>query len=133
MKKKTSRPRIEDQAHYQKIGRLRKPIAGEINKPSADIYVDDNHLKHILNEHKDDLAKVGLTPLMFVDVVVNTFNRIYKQKGRRSILLVHWNCVAKVSIIELNFALKDNFYEVKTAFIRDKDRFKDENLLWEKK
>ena len=133
MKKKTSRPRIEDQAHYQKIGRLRKPVADEINKPSADIYIDDNHLKHIFNRHKTELAKLGLTPLMFVDLVISKFNRIYKKESRHSILLVQWNGIAKVAAIELNFAFKDEFYEIKTGFTRDKKYFREDDLLWKKK
>jgi hypothetical protein len=133
MKKKTSRPRIEDQAHYQKIGRLRKPVADEINQPSADIYIDDNHLKHILIRHKEDLEKLGFTPLAFVDLVVGKFNRIYKLEGRQSIWLVRWNGIAKVTVIELNFALKEGFYEIKTAFVAPKSRFKNCILLWKKK
>ena len=65
MKKKTvSHPRIEDQAHYHKIGRLRKSIADQINKAPVNIYIDDNHLKHILIQHKKELAKIGFTPLI---------------------------------------------------------------------
>ena len=39
MKQKTptNHPRIEDQKHYKKIGRLRKSIADAIYQPAADI------------------------------------------------------------------------------------------------
>ncbi|MCL2416847.1 MAG: hypothetical protein FWD02_02805 [Bacteroidales bacterium] len=134
MKKKTTAgsSRIEYQRQYRKIGRLRSPIARAIGKTPADIYIDDSHIKHIFNRHKDELAKLGLTPLMFVDLVIDKFNRIYKQEGRQSFFLVHWNCVPKVTVIELNFAFKAGFYEIKTAFTRDKKYFKNENLLWKK-
>ncbi|MDR0436806.1 MAG: hypothetical protein LBH22_00735 [Bacteroidales bacterium] len=133
MKKKTTHTRIKEQRQYQKIGRLRKSIADKIGKPAADIYIDDNHLKHIFNQHKNELAKIGLTPLMFVNLVIDKFNRIYKQESRQSFFLVQWNCIAKVTVIELNFAFKNGFYEIKTAFTRDKKNFKKENLIWEKK
>jgi len=111
-KRTTNHPRIEDQKHYKKIGRLRKPIAEAIGKVPADIYIDDNHIKHIFEQHKNELTKLGLTPLMFVDLVIDKFNRIYKQDSRQSFFLVHWNCLPKVTVIELNFALKIGFYEV---------------------
>jgi len=133
MKKKTAnRPQIEDQLQYKKVGRLRKRIADAIGKSPADIYIDDNHIKHIFEQHKNELTKLGLTPLMFVGLVIGKFNRIYKQHSRQSFFLVHWNCVPKVTVIELNFAFKTGFYEIKTAFTRNKKFFKDENLIWKK-
>jgi len=131
--KAPNRPRIEDQKQYKKIGRLRKPIADIIGEPAADVYIDDNHLKHIFFEHKNELAKVGLTPLMFVDLVVNNFNRVYKSNNKRSLLLVQWNGTPKVTAIELNLAFKDVFYEINTAFIKRKETFKNLKLLWKKK
>ncbi len=122
---------IEHQSHYQKIGRLRKPIADHIGRKPADIYIDENHLKHIFSRHKEDLAKIGLTPQMFIDLVVNNFNRIYKGSGQ-SILLVEWSGAPKIVAIELNLAFRKGFYEVKTAFMKPKNKFKQEYLLWEK-
>jgi hypothetical protein len=131
MKKKTSLPRIEDQAHYRKVGRLRKPVADEIGKPAANIYVDENHLKHIFINHKNELAQIGFTPIMFLDTVLNNFNRIYKG-NRNALILVKWNGTPKVAVIELNLALRKGFYEVLTAYVRAKGSFKNAQLLWEK-
>ncbi len=93
--------KIQNQQHYTKIGRLRKPIANKIRRKAADIYIDENHLKHIFNRHKTELAKLGLTPLMLVDLVVNGFNQIYKSNTTNSILLVKWNGIPQVVVIEL--------------------------------
>jgi len=130
-KKPTSRPRIEDQRHYKKIGKLKKSIADQIHKPSVNIYVDDNHIKHIFNRHKDELEKIGFTPMMFVNAVVSNFNRIYKGHGN-ALQLVVWNGKANVAIVEINSALEKDFYEVKTAFVRKKRRFEKDVLLWKK-
>ncbi len=124
--------KIENQAQYTKIGRLRKPIADKIRRKSADIYVDENHLKHILLNHKAELAKLGLTPFMLVDLVVNGFNRIYKSNTTNSLFLVKWNGAPNVVVIGLNFAFKKEFYEVKTAFVKNKERFENLKLLWQK-
>ena len=123
---------IKEQEQYERIGRLRKPIADSIGRKAADIYLDHNHLRHVFSKHREDLAELGLTPKVFIDLVVNGFNRIYKGTGH-SLLLVIWNGKAKVVAIELNFALKKEFYEVKTATIYRKDFFKDENLMWIKR
>ncbi|MCL2414001.1 MAG: hypothetical protein FWC94_01955 [Bacteroidales bacterium] len=131
-KRTTNRPQIEDQKHYKRIGRLRKSIADAIGKIPADIYIDDNHLKHILNRHKTDLAKFGFTPLMFVDAVVSNFNRIYQGDGD-ALQLVIWNGNAKVTIVEINSALKKEFYEVKTALTKEKRHLESKKLLWKKK
>jgi len=132
MKKKTAnRPQIEDQTHYEKIGKLRKPIADQIRRKSADIYISENHIKHIFEQHKQELKQVGLTPKMFVDIVIGNFNRIYKGAGN-SLLLVLWNGKPKSTAIEMNYALQKGFYEVKTATIMRKEFFKTKELLWEK-
>ncbi|MCL2413376.1 MAG: hypothetical protein FWC98_04470 [Bacteroidales bacterium] len=133
MKKKTkNHPQIEDQRHYKKIGKLKKSIADQIGRETADIYVCENHLKHIFNRHEAELASVGLTPQMFVDLVVNNFNRIYKG-DRNAVLLVLWNGRPKATVIEMNYALQRGFYEIKTATIMRKDFFENKILLWRKK
>jgi hypothetical protein len=123
--------KIQEQIHYTKVGRLRKPIADQIRRKSADIFIDENHLVHIFNRHRLELEQVGLEPKMFVNLVVNNFNRIYKGKGT-SILLVLWNGNPKVTAIEMNYALKNGFYEVRTATVMRKEFFNDNALLWTK-
>lgn len=123
---------IEEQKQYKKVGRLRAPIAAAIGKKTADIYLNEKQLKHIFYRHAEDLAYFGLTPKLFVDLVVKGFNRIYKGSGR-SLLLVLWNGKPQVVAIELNFALKKEFYEVKTASVYRKEFFDNKQLLWSKK
>ena len=125
-------PTIEAQAHYQKVGRLRKPIADAINRKAADIYISDNHLKHIFNKHRAELELVGLTPKIFVDLVVSGFNRIYKGV-ENSLWLVIYNGSSQVVVIDMNYALKKGFYEVKTATVVNKNNLKSKELLWIKK
>jgi len=132
MKKKTvNRPQIEDQTHYKKIGRLKKTIADQINRKTADIYINENYLKHIFLQHQTELTQLGLTPKMFIDLVVNGFNRIYKGSGN-SLLLVLWNGKPKSTAIEMNFALQKGFYEVKTATVMSKIFLSRKKLLWKK-
>ncbi|MDR1739496.1 MAG: hypothetical protein LBR45_01900 [Bacteroidales bacterium] len=124
--------KIQYQVHYTKVGRLSATVAKQIRKKAADIYVDENHVKHIFNRHSGQLKEIGFTPLVFLEVVMSGYNRIYKGNGQ-SLLLAKWNGVPKIAAIEMNFALKKEFYEVKTAFIKAKEKFKEEDLLWQKK
>ena len=118
--------------NYQKVGRLRMPVAKAIHRKAANIYVDDNHLRHITNTHSLEFEALGLDAITFVTLVVNGFNRIYKGSGK-SLLLVIYNGKPKVTAIELNFALKKGFYEVKTATVMRKAFLNEDKHLWTKK
>jgi len=131
-KQTANRSRIEEQRHYRKVGRLSPTIAKAIRRKSADIYIDENHITHIFNRHEKELASIGFTPMMFLNAIINNFNRVYKG-NRNALILVKWNGVPKVVIIELNLALKEGFYEVLTALIRAKKSLKTKDLLWQKK
>ena len=122
---------IEEQPHYIKVGRLRKPIADKIQRKAANIFVSENHLRHIALEHGAQLAAMGLTPISLIGFVLGGFNRVYKGTGR-SLLLVVYGEKAKLIAIELNFALKKEFYEVKTAFVASLRYLSDDKLLWQK-
>jgi len=65
-------------------------------------------------------------------LVVKGFNQIYKAK-RQALYLVMQNGKLNVVVIEMNYALKKGFYEVKTATVIRKDFFNSKELLWEKK
>jgi hypothetical protein len=116
------------QTNYIKVGRLSQPVAKIIRRKSADIYIDDNHLKHIALRHGKELEAIGFDAMTFVLLVVKNYNRIYKGTGT-SLLLVMYNGKPKVTAIELNLALKQGFYEVKTATIMKKSYLKEDSLL----
>jgi len=122
---------IKEQEHYQRVGRLRKPIADSIGRKAADIYVSENHLMHIQLEHGAQLATMGLTPMSLIGIVLGDFNRVYKGSGH-SLLLVVYGEKAKLIAVELNFAFRREFYEVKTAFIASLRFLRDDKLLWKK-
>jgi len=122
---------IKEQMHYEKVGRLRKPVADAIGRDAADIYISENHLKHIFNRHRIEIAELGFTPKSFVDLVATNFNCIYKA-DREALFLVIQNGKSKVVVIEMNFALQKGFYEVITATVMSKSFFDKKKLLWAK-
>ena len=125
-------PTITEQTHYKKVGRLKKPIADAIGREPAYIYISQNYMKHIFLRHKKEIAALGFTPKAFVDLVVANFNCIYKGIAGESLLLVIQNGKSKVVAIEINYALKEEFYEVKTAFVTEKNLLEKRELLWTK-
>jgi len=120
---------IKEQMHYEKVGRLRKPVADAIGRDPADIYISENYLKHVFLRHKAEIEQLGFTPKSFIKLVVIGFNQIYKGSGE-SLLLVMQNGKSKVVAIEMNFAFKEGFYEVKTAFVMEKKLLEKKELLW---
>ncbi|MDR0667607.1 MAG: hypothetical protein LBF90_03190 [Prevotellaceae bacterium] len=115
--------------NYTEVGRLTAPIAKEIHRKAAYIYINRNYLRHIENDHPKELNALGIDAITLVRLVVNQYNRIYKGSGD-SLLLVVYNGRPKAAAIELNWALKDEFYEVKTATIMKKDFLERKTLLW---
>jgi hypothetical protein len=115
--------------NYIRVGRLSLPVAKTIRRKAADIYIDDNHLRHIENFHNRELAALGFDALTFVKLVVSNYNRIYKG-AESSLLLVIYNGKPKVTAIELNLILRQGFYEVKTATVMSKMFLQKKELLW---
>ncbi|MDR3350297.1 MAG: hypothetical protein LBN98_01450 [Prevotellaceae bacterium] len=44
--------------NYTKVGRLSQPVAKAIRRKAANIYIDDNHLRHIFLRHQEELAAI---------------------------------------------------------------------------
>ncbi len=106
-------------------------IARAIHQKSADIFVSENHLKHIGNKHANELRQIGLTAKDLVSYVCQNFNQIRKGSGN-SILLVVYNAkLPFVAAIELNLGLRNEFWEVKTAEPRRTSAVDKKALLWQ--
>ena len=117
MKKKTAPRRPPDTGGYIKVGRIRQPIARKAHIKAADVVIDRNHIRHIMNYHSRELeARFGITVLDYVTIVVARFNEIRKNKGD-SILLVKRNRAGShdTVTIELAYNPGKDLWEVKTA------------------
>ncbi len=63
---------------FTKVGRITMPIAKAARMKAADIYVDENHIKHVAGKHKRELSQLGISAVDIVKLVASSFNRIYK-------------------------------------------------------
>ena len=67
----------------------------------------------------------------FVKAVCRDFNQI-RQGSRTSLLLVVYGGeMSHVAAIDLNYSVKDNFWEIKTASPRNSEAVKRKPLVWE--
>ena len=115
---------------YEKVGKLNKSVADAIKRESADICIDKSHLRHILEKHGKELTQLGLTPIMFIDMVMAHYNRIYKAR-EEALFLVLYGRLPKVIVIEM--VIEMGFYKIKTATVMSKIFLKRQKLLWKKK
>ena len=116
---------------YIKVGRIRQPIARKARIKAADVVIDRNHIRHIMNYHSRELeAHDGLTVLDYVTIVVARFNEIRQNKGD-SILLVKRNRAGShdTVTIELAYNPGKELWEVKTA--QPRRNVEGNLLLWQ--
>lgn len=114
----------------KRIGRLKQPIARALHKKSGDICITNDHLVHISNVHRKELEQLGMSALDYVQFVANNFNQI-RQGSEDSLLLVVYNKkLSHTAAIALNYSLKKEFWEVKTAQPRRISEIERKKLLW---
>ncbi|MDR1739895.1 MAG: hypothetical protein LBR45_03985 [Bacteroidales bacterium] len=65
---------------FTKVGRITMPIARAAKMKAADICVDNNHVRHVANEHKRELTQLGISAIDLIKLVATSFNRIYQAK-----------------------------------------------------
>jgi hypothetical protein len=118
--------------NYIKVGRISMSVSKKANIMSADICIDSNHIIHIGNEHKKELQQLGITALDFVKIIATSFNRIYQDKKTKALYLVLYTDKksAKSAVIELNFAGKLRWWEIKTATPIRIAFFETKNLIY---
>ncbi|MDR1739595.1 MAG: hypothetical protein LBR45_02425 [Bacteroidales bacterium] len=119
---------------FTKVGRITMPIARAARMKAADIYVDENHIKHIYNNHGKELQQLGFSAFEMVRTIVSSFNRIYKAPRNGFYIVVYSkdNRKTKSAVIELNYSVKKEFYEIKNSAPYRTEFFNNRSLLWEK-
>ena len=124
---------------YIKVGNISTQVAAQAFQQShtklqsGDIFITMNQLKHIKNEHGEQLENLGMMPLDYVKFVCQNFNQIRKAQKDSILLVVSNKFLNKTAIIDLNFALnrEKGFWEIKTAEPRRNSSVKNKALIWE--
>jgi hypothetical protein len=126
MKKK--RPTIGEP--FVKVGRIGATLAQHAHIRAADIYVSRNHLLHIEKKHGTELSAVGLDALSFVRAVCRDFNQIRHGSGSSLLLVVFRGDMSHVAAIDMNYSVKEGFWEIKTASPRNSEAVLRKPLVW---
>jgi hypothetical protein len=119
---------------YRKVGRINFTIAKQAHIKSAEIMIDENHIKHIKIKHGKELEQLGIDATLFVSMIVKYFTEIRQGKGRSLYLVLHNSNAEKSNIaaIELNYNLTKEFWEIKTAIPMRTAVVIKKKLLWKK-
>jgi hypothetical protein len=117
---------------YYKVGRLRKPIADKIHRPAADIYVNDNHLRHIKNKHSQQGGLNNHSSVIaYVEQILSECNLICEGTGEALLMVSNQPSKVNVTVIELiQLDSRSNIYYVKTASRRPKSYLARKKILW---
>ena len=123
---------MKKQNTYYKIGRLRQPIAKQAHIQCADIVISTAQLRHIEKKHQVELSQLGISAEIFVKTVLDNFNQIRAGSQGSYLLVVYKEPVAQVAAIRLNYSLKKEFWEVKTATPMRAAELLNKVLIWER-
>ena len=121
---------MENYKPYIKVGRLNYTVAKEAHLKCADIYVSENYLRHIQLQHGGELAALDIEPFDFVKLICDKFCEIRQGTGDSVLLLMYNDNLTYVASIALNYSLKDDFWEIKTAEPRRLRTIKNKALIW---
>ncbi|MDD3687836.1 MAG: hypothetical protein PHE56_13875 [Bacteroidales bacterium] len=103
----------------------------KITFSGAEIKVSENNLRHIQNKHKKELSELGLSAIELVSFIVANFNQIRKGTNESYWLVVYGEDKPKAAAIELNYSIKKEFWEIKTAIPMRIDMVNKKTLLWQ--
>lgn len=117
---------------FLKVGRLKKSIADKAHIKSADIYVTEDHLRHIYNYHGKELSTMGFSAMDFVKTIVSNFNQIRIGSGNSYLLVIYdeKSSVQHTAAISINYIVKKGIWEVKTAQPRSVQSIKKKKRIW---
>lgn len=115
---------------YIKVGRISLSVAKKCHIKAADIYVNMGHIKHIYGKHSKELNLLAISPIGLVKMVCRSFNEIREGSHGSLLLILNDSELPKVAAIELSYADKFEFWEVKTAQPRKVEAVVKKTLIW---
>ena len=125
---------MESKVHhpYIKVGRIKSTIAQDAHIKCADIYISENQIKHISARHNLELQQLGMTVEQYIKYIIDNYNQIRKGTGDSILLVVFNNSNNKhdSAAMALNYCIKKEFWEIKTAQPRKTDDILKRKKIW---
>lgn len=116
---------------YIKVGRISMTVAKNAGIRCADIYISKNQITHIWNKHSKELEAIGFSSVDFVSSICKNFNQIRIGSGTSLLLVIYNEKLPYVAAIDINYSLKKEFWEIKTAEPRRVSKVDKRPLIWE--
>ena len=130
--------RQKQKKHKIFVGKIPLSVARITGVRFTDVVMDGSHAVHIGNDHRKELKNLGISPTMFVQLVVENFNTLYLgnvENGKQSYVLVVYDVpMSKAAAITLEYYADGSCWMVRTAFpIRAAEiRNHPEKIIWTK-
>lgn len=136
MRQKLNETNLEKNSNWLFLGKIKKSVAKNAKIQEGEIYISRNYLQHIKNNHGKELSQLGLSSFDFVKSVIDNYNQINRPtNGKTGVWLIHYQeKLSKIAVIDINFSMKNEFWEVVSARpMASKRLTNEENILWKKK
>lgn len=127
------RTTVANKRTYVRVGHLSCAIAKKVGVTSGDIMIDDHTLAHIFKSHRRQLEDLGVTPLVFIEMTIKSFNQIYQGHDNRLLLTCKSGEDHQKTIVISLLLRNKSFWEVVTGGPWRTEFFKNKTPLYEKK
>jgi hypothetical protein len=117
-------------SNFQKVGRINKRVADKAHIKCADVYIHENGIKHIILRHSKELNQLGMTPLLYVKMIMQNYCEIRVGSNGTLLLIVDGKDIKHTTAIELKYVRKFQFWEVRTAQPRSVKDIEKREKLW---
>ncbi len=118
---------------YIKVGRINMNVARKAHIKAGDIVMSPNYMDHIRKEHGEQLAKLGISAIDFISVIVKKFTQIRRGSDNSILLVVNTLGKSIVLALQLKSEIDDAHvvWNIHTSYIVSKFTKKNE-ILWER-
>ncbi len=99
-------------------------------KGRTPVWISEKTTKHIAEKHRRELAQLGVSAMDYVSMIASRYNMILQGSGNSLLLVVYRGESNDVAAIDLNYSLKNEFWEVKTAEPRRCSTVLKSALIW---
>lgn len=118
---------------YYQLGEVDDIISRHTGLKSAPIVIDKEHLRHIERKHKVELKQLGITPLYYVQLIVDKYNEIREGDGESILLVIaREKGINDLAVIDLEYVKinKSDYWVVKSAYPIRTSELRKKKLLW---
>lgn len=123
----------EEKKSYILLGEVSDIMSRHTDLKSAPIVIDKEHLRHIARKHGKELKLLGLSPLDYVQLIVDKYNEIREGNGESILLVIaREKGINDLAVVDLEYVKtnKSDYWMVKSAYPIRTSELRKKKLLW---